>query len=189
MTALKKPNFISIEDYLEGEERSEIKHEYLEGLVHAMSGGTFNHARISGNICGKLLAKLEGKPCQPWNSDTMLKVERSRQTRFYYPDCQVICQPVPGTGRFSDSPTVLAEVLSESTRRIDTGEKKEAYLTIPSLKVLMLVDSEQKQVTVYRRSPSGEFEVEGYADSGTIALAEIGAEISLEEIYRGVELA
>ena len=178
---------VSVEDYLHGEERSEIKHEYLDGLVHAMSGGTFDHARISGNIFGKLMAKLAGKPCEPWNSDTMLKVELSNQTRFYYPDCQVICQPVLGKQRFHTSPTLLAEVLSESTRRIDTGEKKDAYLTIASLKVLMIVDSEQRQVTVYRRSPSGEFTAEGYADSGTVALPEIGVELSLDEIYGGVD--
>ena len=187
MTALKKPHFISVEDYLDGEARSEIKHEYLDGLVHAMAGGTFNHARISAKILGELMAKLRGHPCQPWGSDAMLKVELSHQTRFYYPDGQVICQPVPGTQRFHDSPTVVTEVLSESTRRIDTGEKKDAYLTIPSLKVLMLVDSEEKRVTVYRRLATGEFVTEDHADSGTIGLPEIGTELSFEEIYDGVE--
>ncbi|RYD31512.1 MAG: Uma2 family endonuclease, partial [Verrucomicrobiaceae bacterium] len=82
------------------------------------------------------------------------------QTRFYYPDNQVICQPVLGTQRFHDAPTVVAEVLSESTRRTDTGEKKDAYLNIPSLKVLLLVESEEKSVVVYRRSTGGEFAVE-----------------------------
>jgi Uma2 family endonuclease len=187
MTALKKPDFVSVEDYLAGEERSEIRHEYLGGAVHAMAGGTNDHAAIAMNVSVSLGGRLRGKPCRPFGGDAKVRIELPHQTRFYYPDLQVVCLPNPGSDRFQERPVLVLEVLSESTRRTDMGEKKEAYLSIPSLKILILAESESARVTVYRRSTDGGFVAEEHSETGdVIALPEIGADLPLVEIYDGV---
>ena len=188
MTALKQPEVLSVEDYLEGEEYSEVKHEFLGGVVHAMSGATNGHNLISSNSLGILHAKLRGKPCRTFNSDTKLKIVYSDHTRFYYPDAMVVCEKRSATEHFQNQPVVVIEVLSKSTRRVDMGEKKDAYLSIPSLKVLMLVEAEKIGVTVYRRTAEGGVRAELYEGlEEVILLPEVEAEISLAEIYERVE--
>ncbi|WP_052573662.1 Uma2 family endonuclease [Haloferula sp. BvORR071] len=188
VTALKKPQLVSVEEYLAGEEVSEVKHEYLGGEVHAMSGGTTNHARIAMNAAISLGSQLRGKPCEPFGSDAKLRVELPHQTRFYYPDLQIVCQPSPGDQRFQEQPIVVVEVLSESTRRTDMGEKKDAYLTISSLKVLLLVETDSRRVSAFRRSGQGGFEAEEYSgEDEVIPLPEVGAELSLSDLYARVD--
>jgi Uma2 family endonuclease len=109
--------------------------------------------------------------------------------RFYYPDASVICRPDPPDDSFQDEPAVIAEVLSETTRRIDEGEKKDFYLTIGSLSVYLLVESTCPIVTLYRRTEQG-FQIETYPGlDAVIPLSEIGIELPLAEVYRGVEFA
>src|SRR5436309_1405279 len=81
-----------------------------------------------------------------------LRLQLPTQTRFYYPDASVVCRPNPPEDSFQDNPAALFEVLSQSTRRIDEGEKKDAYLTIPSLRVYALVEQESPTVIVFRRT-------------------------------------
>src|SRR5438132_2278002 len=127
MTAAKKLDLLSAEDYLAGELTSPIKHEYLGGVVYAMAGARNAHNLIATNIIGALCARLRGRPCRPFNSDTKVRVRLTTQVRFYYPDASVVCRANPQTDSFQDDPAVLFEVLSHSTRRIDEGEKKDAY--------------------------------------------------------------
>lgn len=184
MTALRKTHFLSIEDYLAGEEDSPLKHEYLGGAVHAMAGGSADHAAISANAIVSLGGQLRGKPCRTFTSDLKVRIDLPEHTRFYYPDVQVVCLPGTGDTRYQDRPSVVIEVLSESTRRIDLGEKKDAYLAIPSLKVLLLVESDQPSVLVYRRGPEGGFTrelVEGL--KAVIDLPEIDAALPLTDLY------
>lgn len=187
MTAIRLPTSISIEDYLDGEEVAECRHEYLGGAVHAMAGGTNDHAAISANAVVTLGSQLRGKPCRVFTSDAKVRLEFADHTRFYYPDAQVSCEPGPGSQRFQDRPTVVVEVLSESTRRTDLGEKRDAYLTIPSLKVLLLVESERPHILVYRRRAEGGFAIEEYSGrEGAIELPEIQASLRLGELYDGI---
>jgi Uma2 family endonuclease len=186
MTALRKPAAISIADYLAGEEVGTVKHEYLGGAVHAMAGATNGHNEIAGNAFGSLYSSLRGKPCRPFNSDTKVRIELGGHTRFYYPDTMVVCHPNPRSDHFQDHPVVVIEVLSDSTRRIDQGEKCDTYLRIPSLKVLLLVESEEMAVTVHRRGAEGDFAVEYHAGAdAVIPLPEIEAELPLAELYDG----
>ena len=188
MTALRKPDLLSVEDYLEGEKVAEIKHEYLGGVVHAMAGAKNRHNMIAVNSLGHLFGKLSGKPCQPFSSDTKLRVEYPDHTRFYYPDAMVVCQSNPEDDHFQSQPVVVIEVLSESTRRTDMGEKRDAYLTIPSLKVLLLVEVDRAEVVAYRRKPEGGFSGELYQGMDeVIALPEIETELALSEIYERLE--
>lgn len=190
MTALKQPNFITLADYLAGEEISDVKHEYLGGTVHAMAGASNQHNSIATSAILSLGSMLRGKPCQPFNSDTKVRIEFPDHTRLYYPDAMVVCHPNPATDHFQDQPVVIIEVLSDSTRRADLGEKRDAYLTIPSLKVLLFVEPETPSVTVHRRKPEGGFAIEHHTGlDGTIPLPEIEATLPLADLYERVEFS
>ena len=190
MTALKQSDFISIDDYLAGEEVSGVKHEYLGGTVHAMAGATNQHNTIALDSLASLLIQLRGKPCQPFNSDTKVRIEYPDHTRFYYPDAMVVCQPNPGTDHFQDQPVVVIEVLSDSTRRADLVEKRDAYLTLPSLKVLLFVEPESPVITLHRAKPGGGFATERHAGlESVVPLPEIEAALPLAEVYARVRVS
>lgn len=177
---------MSIQDYLDGELSSEIKHEYLGGVIHAMAGATNNHNLVASNCTGLLYSALRGKPCRSYNSDTKVLIKLPTHTRFYYPDAMVVCNSNPGTDSYQESPELVIEVLSKRTRRIDLGEKKDAYLAIPSLRVYLLVEQEMAAVTIYRRGEQGFQQeiVEGL--ESVVELPEFETELSLAEIYEGV---
>jgi Uma2 family endonuclease len=187
MTAAEKLNLISVEDYLAGELISPVKHEYLGGAVYAMAGAWNAHNLIASNTLVALGSRLRGLRCRPFNSDTKIRIRLPAQVRFYYPDASVICRPNPQTDSFQDEPAALFEVLSRGTRRIDEGEKKDAYQTIPSLSVYVLIEQESPAVVVFRRTEQG-FVREVYQGlDAVLPLREIEIDLPLAEIYEGVE--
>jgi Uma2 family endonuclease len=187
MSAAKKLNLISVDDYLAGELISPVKHEYLGGFVYAMAGARNSHNLVSTNTLVALGGRLRGKRCRPYNSDTKIRVRLPNQIRFYYPEASVICRPNPQSDSFQDEPAVVVEVLSNKTRRIDEGEKKDNYLAIPSLCAYLLVEQAFPAVYVYRRTENG-FVREVYEGlDAIIPLPEIETELPLAEIYDGVE--
>ena len=187
MTAGEKLDLISVEDYLAGELVSPVKHEYLGGIVYAMAGARNLHNVIKGNVFGSLFARLRGRRCRPFDSDTKVRVRLPLQVRFYYPEASVVCRENPRDDSYQDDPAVIVEVLSRATRRIDEGEKKDAYLTIPSLSVYLLIEQDSSTVVAYRRTEQG-FVSEKYTRlNDTIPLTEIDVELPLAEIYEGVE--
>jgi Uma2 family endonuclease len=190
MEMVKKAGWLSVEDYLAGELASEIKHEYLGGNVHAMSGGTVRHQQVAGNVFLALGGQLKGKPCRPFNSDMKVRLELPNQTRFYYPDVQIVRESSGDEETYQDKPVVVVEVLSDSTRRIDLGEKREAYLAIPTLKLLLMVDPGKVWIQVDRRGASGGFGQELYrSQDEIIEMPEIECRISVSEIYEQVSLS
>ena len=187
MSAALKWNLVPVEDFLAGELDSPIKHEYLGGVVYAMAGARNLHNTIAGNIFARLHLRLSGRSCQPFNSDTKIRIRMAMQTRFYYPDVSVVCRPNPPQDSFQDDLALIVEVVSRRTRRIDEGEKKEAYLTIPSLSVYLLVEQDCPLVQVFRRTEAG-FVREIYEGlDAVIPLGEIETALPLSEIYGGVE--
>lgn len=188
MTALLKPESVSVEEYLEGELVSEVKHEYLGGEVHAMSGGTNRHSSVATNVTVAFGGAMRGKPCRAYNSDAKVRIELPGQTRFYYPDAMIVCETRQDKDTWQDRPVVIVEVLSESTRRIDLTEKREAYLAIPTLKALIFVEPDIAHATVHRRGPSGGFVREEYAGlDAVIPLPEVEITLPLAEVYEGLE--
>ena len=182
--SLKQYESISVEDYLAAELESETRHEYLGGVVYAMSGGRNRHNLIVMNLYGLLWSALRGGRCQPCNSDTKIRIRLPNHVRFYYPDASVICRSNPLDESFQDEPVVVVEVLSKSTRRLDEGEKKDAYLTIPSLVSYLLVEQDSQAVQVFRRTPQG-FIRELYID-GVIELPEVGCRLAVADLYQGI---
>jgi Uma2 family endonuclease len=115
MSTTRKHEPISIEDYLAGELVSRVKHEFVAGVVYAMAGARNLHNVIAMNAAGILHARLRGKKCRPFNSDTKIRIRLPTHTRFYYPDASVVCRPNSPDDSFQDEPTVVLEVLSRST--------------------------------------------------------------------------
>ena len=189
MSAVKHLQPISVEDYLTGELVSPIKHEYVAGRIYAMTGARNAHNIIATNIAGLLHARLRGKPCSAFNSDTKVRVRRAAGDSLYYPDASVVCQPNSQDVSYQERPVVVFEVISESTRRTDEGEKKEDYLSLTSLQVYALVEQSSAAIVVYRRQ-GDKFVLEAYDGlDATLILPEIGTELPLREIYERVEFS
>lgn len=179
---------VSVEEYLDTEESSPVKREFFDGQIFEMTDFTNRHNQISGNALGGFHAQLRGKPCKPCNSATKIRIRLTTGTRFYYPDAFVVCDPNPPSDTYHDAPVVVLEVTSPSTRRIDLGEKKDAYLAIPTLMVYLVAESTEPVVQVYRRSPNGDFHRElAIGFEAIIPLPEIGVSLALADLYEGID--
>lgn len=188
MSALELQTFLSEEDYLKLEEFSEAKHECVAGVVYAMAGVKNRHNEIVSNCQGSLFAKLRGSQCKPFNSDTKVRIDFATGTRYYYPDCLVVCDRNRDEEVFQEKPNLIIEVLSASTRRTDISEKKDAYLSIPTLNHYLIVEPDEAKVIVYRRDGQ-EFQqsiVEGVDNN--IVLSDLEITLSLAEIYQDIDL-
>jgi Uma2 family endonuclease len=182
-----KWNLVSVEEYLAGELASPIKHEYAGGVIYAMAGARNAHNLIATNTLVALGVRLRGKACRPYNSDTKIRVRLPTHVRFYYPDVSGICRPNPPNDSFQDEPAVLIEVISDRTRRIDEVEKRDAYLTIPSLCVYLLVEQETPAVVAWRRSENGFVREVHQGLDAVLPLGEIETDLPLAELYEAVE--
>lgn len=188
MSAAQQSSIISIDDYLSGELASEVKHEYVDGIVFAMTGGTTDHSRIASRVTVSLGRQLEGTPCEPFNSDLKIRIKRHEKTFFYYPDVSVLCAFESGDSLFQDSPSVIVEVLSEGTRRADQGEKRDNYLAIPTLQTYVMLEQTNRRAIVYQRTNPDKFDVAVYDQvNAIIPLPGIHAELAFDEIYRGIK--
>jgi Uma2 family endonuclease len=180
-------NRITRDEYLQGELASEIRHEYVAGNVYAMSGGTLNHQRIAGNFFHLAKSQLAGKPCFPTGSDFKLLVPLGGgEEAFYYPDGMIICVPVPGEALFTDSPSVILEVLSPNTRRIDEVQKFRDYVTIPTLGTYILAETDSPLLTLHRRDGAGFRREILSGPDAVLDLPEAGITMPLVELYRDV---
>lgn len=179
---------MSVEEYLAFETDGDVRHEYLGGYLYAMAGAKTVHNRIALSFLGSLYTQLRGQTCEPFNSDMKVRIQMASHTRFYYPDGMVVCSANPTDDPYQDQPVVVAEVISESTRRTDEGEKREAYLSIPSLRVYLLIEIDKPQVVAYRRDDTNGFRSELYSGlDAVVPLEEVEASLPLRELYQRVE--
>jgi Uma2 family endonuclease len=179
---------LSVQEYLESEEDSPVKREYLGGRVYARPEERNLHHRIAGNILGSLYQRLRGRACEVWNSDTKVRIHCPTHDVFYYPDASVVCEPNSGHDSYHDRPVIVFEVLSRKTRRIDGVEKKEAYLAAPTLQVYAMVEQETAKVVAFRRTGE-EFIGEVYEGlEAVLPLSGTGIELPLAEIYADLQL-
>ena len=178
---------VTRDEYLEGELISEMRHEFVAGNVYAMSGGTLDHQRIAGNFMRIAGNQLAGKSCFPTGSDFKLNVNLGNgDEAFYYPDGMIICVPVPGNALFTDSPSVILEVLSPTTRRIDEVQKLRDYITIPTLQTYILAETDSPLLTLHRRDGAGFRRETLSGPDAVLELPEAGVTIPLAELYRDV---
>jgi len=154
-------SYLSPDDYLQWEDNSDSKHEYINGEVYAMAGASDAHVTIAGNLFALLLNHLRGSGCRVYISD--MKVRLETLNRFYYPDVMVTCdirdQETPNYKRF---PCLIVEVLSDSTEAFDRGDKFANYLTLESLQEYILISTKQARIDCFRRQSEGQWTVEFY---------------------------
>lgn len=180
------PLLITVEDYLEGELRSDIRHEYIDGEVYAMVGASAAHNVIVGNLFAALHAHLRGGPCQVFMADMKVNIKWQESKRFYYPDIQVCCDPNDREAYYRSRPKLIIEVLSPHTEREDRSSKFYAYRRIDSLEEYVLIAQDTYRVEVYRRSTDWDLEIYGREDQ--VGLDSVAFTIAVADIYEAVEL-
>jgi Uma2 family endonuclease len=184
MSAILKPaEWISIEDYLEGERLSEVRHEYVDGYVYAMAGASADHNRIAGNIFGELRAALRGQRCEAFIEDMKVKIPPRFADVFYYPDVLVAGDPADNAKYYRENPTVIFEVISPETERTDRREKAIAYRQIPTIEAYVLVEQDRMAVTLLRRAEEGWDSEHLEGPGAMIKLDTLGIELPLERVY------
>ena len=179
---------LSIEDYLEGEQTTEIKHEYLAGQAVAMGGASDKHGLIAGALYAALLPAARRKACQLFSAEMKVRVDHDGESYFYYPDLLLSCQPDDKeSAYYRRHPCLLVEVLSPSTERIDTREKLFAYRLLPSLREYLLLRQDRGQADLYQWSDEGRWQhhVLGQPDDA-LALRCLDAAVSLRDVYADV---
>jgi Uma2 family endonuclease len=185
MQTAVKSDFVSVAKYLASETTSQIRHEYLGGLVYAMAGETVTHNQIAGNLYLALRRYAKGKPCRTFMSDIRVNFHLRTDEYYYYPDLVVTCDKRDTHLRFVQFPKLIIEVLSESTERVDKREKFFAYTSIPSLEEYVLVAQTTREVTVFRRANDWKAEKVSGAKA-KVLLASLKLTIPLAAIYEGV---
>ena len=178
---------MTLEEYLEFEEQSRIRHEYIAGEIFAMTGATKLHNRIAGRIYHALATHLKGGPCDAYISDVRVKLRVNRDTHVYYPDVMVVCGRDPDEDRYVANPKLIVEVLSTSTAGVDRHEKRVAHREIAALEEYVIVAQDTIEVTVLRREEKWEAEVLGSPES-ILELRSIGLSLPLARIYEGERL-
>ncbi len=181
----EEPQKMTIEEYLEWELQQEIRYEYVNGEVFAMTGGTIPHNDIALNFYTALRPHLRPRGCRVNVSD--VKVQVTPQGPYCYPDVIVSCNSEDLNARkFIKKPKLIAEVLSPSTSAKDRGEKFAYYLSMPSLQEYILIDSEKISVERYSRGQGRMWLYYPYIAGDTITLSSIEFEFPIELLYEGI---
>lgn len=178
---------LSPEDYLAFERASDEKHEYADGDIFAMSGGTMAHSLIAMNMGGELRNALAGRPCRVLSSDMRVKLVPG--PRYVYPDVSVVCgAPLleDGIGDTLLNPAIAVEVLSESSEAYDRGDKFVRYRALPSLQEYVLVSQKEARVEVYSRQADDAWVLRTYGPSQTADLPTARCSVEVDRVYLGV---
>ena len=188
MSSAAAQTYLTPEEYLAWERKSDTKHEYVGGEIIAMSGASRAHSLIVTNISGELYIQLKEGTYEVHTND--IRVRTSPEISYFYPDILVVC----GEPRFEDNvfdtllnPIVLVEVLSPSTQAYDRGEKFEHYQQLTSLREYILVSQDEIRVEHHRQQHTEWQPTEFRSLKDVLSLTSIDCELSLDDIYRRVE--
>lgn len=178
--------FLSLEEYLQLEEQSPVKHEYIDGRVHAMVGANDAHVTIALNLATVLRHHVRCSGCRVYLSDMKARIESLN--RYFYPDIMVTCDPrdreSPLEKRF---PCLIVEVLSDSTEAFDRGDKFADYQSLESLQEYVLISSKRPRVECFRRNAAGLWVLQFYTDPQTpFRLETLGFEDQVALLYEDV---
>ena len=177
--------YVSVEDYLADELRSEVRHEYFDGIVTAMAGASDIHEIIAGNLFLALGNHLRGKPCRPFQSGMKLRLRVQKRDLFYYPDIMVACQPEDNARYFREQPALLGEVLSEDENK-DLVEKYFAYQRIAALEeyIVLSQNPAQPEVQIFRRAENWEAGEVHRDPAAQFTLRSVGLTLTLGDLYK-----
>ncbi|MEM0996302.1 MAG: Uma2 family endonuclease [Bacteroidota bacterium] len=188
MSTAEKIKTYTVDEYFALDAAAEYHYEYNDGQVYAMSGGTIVHGIIIANIIGELREKLKGSSCMVASSDVRVETEKGRS--YSHPDAVVFCGTPQTTDNRKDTllnPTLVIEVLSESTAAYDRGGKFRKYRGIPGFREYLLVEQDTLMVDRFYRKDNGIWVFDGteYRED-KIELQSLGVTLEVAEIYRGV---
>jgi Uma2 family endonuclease len=177
--------YLTPEEYLAIERQAEEKSEYVDGAMYATSGVIFKHGIIVANVLAELVQQLKGRPCRALPSDIKVRMPDSR--KFFYPDVSVVC----GEPQFHDersdvilNPTLIVEVLSESTAAFDRGEKFQAYQQLASMQEYLLISQDKIFIEQYVRQASAKWTyIATVGLESSLALSSIECTLSLKAVY------
>jgi Uma2 family endonuclease len=173
-------------DYVALELRSPTKHEFLDGEIYAMAGGSEEHSALAARIVHALVNGVGDRPCRVHTADLRIYVEAVGLATF--PDGSVVCgkleQHAPSPEATALNPLVLLEVTSDSSEEYDTSEKLEYYRTIPSLRDYIIVSHRERRITVHQRGADGLWTSRVAIAGGRVSVASLGAELIVDEVYR-----
>lgn len=173
------------EEYFVWEEKQLLRHEYLNGEIYAMGGGTQNHGRIASNIIFIVKGHLRGGGCQVGNSDCRVNILETND--YVYPDVSVTCEDSDRTATQAiQYPCLIVEVLSPSTANYDRGDKFRLYRRNPSLQDYVLVDAEKIAIDLYRKNDRGNWEIFNYQSGDNIELRSINLSFPIESVYEDI---
>jgi Uma2 family endonuclease len=187
IAAKEKLPRLTPEEYFVWEEKQLEKHEYIDGEVYAMSGGSKNHSLISVRLITLFSNHLEGGGCETGNSD--LRVNIVETTNYTYPDVSVTCDDRDkATTQYITYPCLLIEVLSATTEAYDRGGKFRMYRNNPVLQDYLLVSSTTIEMDLYHKKDTGEWIIINYKEGDTVELKSINLNFPIEQVYRGLDL-
>ncbi len=170
-------NKITEEEYLQGELVAEIKHEFIDGEAYAMAGASEAHNLLSLNMASELRNQLKGTPCRTFISDMKVKVTND----FFYPDVMVICQKDNDFDYYKQSPVIIIEVLSKSTRKFDKNAKRLKYQNISTLEEYVLIDQTIAEIEVFKKNEH--WRSFYYYLGDEITFESLGVTVLVEDIY------
>ena len=176
--------FMTLDEYMKFEEESSFRHEYVNGVVYAMSGPSLAHARITGELFVAFKTHLRGSPCEPFATDAKLRIRSETDEIVYYPDVVVACNRDEWGTHYVCSPKLVVEILSPSTEHIDRREKAMTYRRVGSIEEYVLLEQDEHKVIVHRRAENWK----PHMYMGLKAVAEfrsIGISVPLAQIYEG----
>jgi Uma2 family endonuclease len=181
---------LSEDEYLRLEAQSPIKHEYVNGDVFAMTGGTLRHNVIAANVLAALRSHLRNTPCRAFINDVRVRIEKTHS--YYYPDVLVACahgtQTLDLNAVTIDDPVLVIEVLSPSTEATDRREKLLAYRTLSSLSEYVLISQDEARVEIHRRHGAIGWDRIEYSGAETVDLAAVDLRIAMLDIYDGIPM-
>jgi Uma2 family endonuclease len=180
---------LSMEEYLEFEDSSKEKHEYVAGRIFLMVGANSAHNAIVSNFHRLIYDPVKLAGCRSYISDMKVKVEPLQS--FYYPDLVVTCEIFHPKAAYISAPSLIIEVLSPSTMNVDRREKLLAYRSISSLTEYVLVDQDKVRVEVYRKDDLGNWHCHEFREGATVPISSVPGDtiqLSLHDIYYGISL-
>jgi Uma2 family endonuclease len=180
----KSPRFTP-EEYFEWEEQQQLRHEYLDGEVYAMTGGTLNHSQIAANFIAMLIPHLRGKNCRVLTSDARVNIHQSND--YVYPDISVTCNEKDiNNTKFINNPCLIIEVLSPTTEAYDRGDKFAMYRLSPTLQDYVLVNANKIAIDIYRKDERGKWDIINYRQGDLVELESIDLNFQIDRVFEGI---
>ena len=186
MIASQQQSYLTPDKYLQLEDTSDTKHEYVDGQVYAMAGASDAHVTIALNLATMLRNHVRGSGCRAYIADMKAHIESLN--RFYYPDVMVTCDPRDQeTSNFKRFACLIVEVLSDSTEAFDRGDKFVDYQEIDSLREYVLINTRRQRIECFRRNEQGLWVLQSYTPGqASFRLDSVGFEGTLAALYEDV---